>query len=180
LELSEAIRNRTSIRKYLPRPVESEKIVACIDAARLAPSACNAQPWRFIAVDDPDLLRDLAPAFGGIYGISRFARKAPVLIAIISDPDWLPSAGGKLRKTDFHLIDIGIAGEHFVLKAVELGLGTCWIGWFDENRVKKVLKIPVGKRVEIMLSLGYPALEQGPPHKRKPLEDIYTQNGWRD
>lgn len=108
-----------------------------------------------------------------------FAAKAPVLVAIISDPQWLPRAGGAIRKTDFHLIDIGIAGEHFVLKAAELGLGTCWIGWFDEVKAKNVLGITGSKKVEILLALGYPAKDSSvSPQQRKPLDEICLWNSW--
>jgi nitroreductase len=149
---------------------------------RLAPSACNAQPWKFIVVDDPDTRSKLAAeAFSGIYSISRFARQAPILIAITSSPAWLPRAGGEIRKTDFHLIDIGIAGEHFVLRAAELGLGTCWIGWFDESKAKKVLQIPPNEKIEVMLSLGYPAGEVATNRQqRKPLEQVACFNRYGD
>ena len=175
------IRSRRSVRKYLDTPVEREKITQCLEAARLAPSACNAQPWKFIVVDDPVLKAELAgQAFSGLYTVTRFAAKAPVLIAIVSDPDWLPKAGGAVRKTDFHLTDIGIAGEHFVLRATDLGLGTCWLGWFDEKKAARTLGVPAGKRVEIMLSLGYPlSNEAGEVTRRKSLEEMSSFNGWR-
>jgi len=177
MELNEIIQNRRSVRLYRPEPVEREKILQCLEAARLAPSACNGQPWQFIVVDDAELKNRLAgEAFSGIYAGTRFAGRAPALVAVVADPDWLPKMGGAIRKTDFHLIDIGIAGEHFVLKATELGLGTCWLGWFDETKAKKVLGLPAGKRIEIMLAVGYPQDDLVPPRQRKGLEEMSTFN----
>ncbi|MBN1369922.1 MAG: nitroreductase family protein [Dehalococcoidaceae bacterium] len=175
MELNDIIQARRSVRRYRPVLVEREKILQCLEAARLAPSACNGQPWQFIVVDDAELKNRLAgEAFSGIYAGTRFAGRAPVLIALVADPDWLPKIGGAIRKTDFHLIDIGIAGEHFVLKAAELGLGTCWLGWFDETKAKKVLKLPAGKKIEIMLAVGYPQDSPIPPRRRKALGEICT------
>ncbi len=180
MKVMDAIKKRRSARKYLNKPVEREKIMECLEAARLAPSACNAQPWKFIVTDETQRKNELArEAFSGIYIVTRFAAKAPVLVAIVSDPKWLPRAGGTIRKTDFHLTDIGIAGEHFVLRAAELGLGTCWLGWFDAKKAGRVLDVPAGKNVEIMLSLGYPAEEATiGNHQRKTMDEITSFNGW--
>jgi len=180
MEFSEILTTRRSVRKYSPQPVEQEIIKQCLEAARFAPSACNAQPWKFIIIDDEAVKEKFAKeAFSGIYRGTMFAAKAPALVAIISDPQWLPRAGGAIRKTDFHLIDIGIAGEHFVLKAAELGLGTCWIGWFDEVKAKNVLGITGSKKVEILLALGYPAKNSSvSPQQRKPLDEICLWNSW--
>ncbi len=182
MNIMDAIRTRRSIRNYQELPVEREKIMECLEAARLAPSACNAQPWKYVVVDDKILKEHLAEeAFSGIYRVSRFAAKAPVLLAVISTPEWLPRAGGAIRKTDFHLIDIGISGEHLVLKATELGLGTCWIGWFDEAKAKKALKIPDPKKIEVMFALGYPAEGSLPrQQERKPLNQMSCFNNWQD
>ena len=157
MALQDLIRQRRSIRRYIDRPVERDKILTCLEAARLAPSACNSQPWKFIVVDDKELKNELCDkAFKGLYSINSFARKAPVIIAIVSEKSkFLARIGGKIRGTQYYLIDIGIAGEHLVLQAEELGLGTCWIGWFDEQAVKSLLHIPRNKRVEVLISLGY-------------------------
>jgi len=177
MELDDIIRARRSVRRFRPDPVERDKIFQCLEAALIAPSACNAQPWHFVIVDDTELKERLAAeAFSGIYAGTRFAGRAPVLVAVVADPDWLPKAGGAIRKTDFHLIDIGIAGEHFVLKAAELGLGTCWLGWFHESKARKVLGIARGKKIEIMLAVGYPQDSPAPARQRKTLEEIYTFN----
>ncbi|MCK4556799.1 MAG: nitroreductase family protein, partial [Candidatus Aminicenantes bacterium] len=132
----ELVRSRRSIRRYLDKPVEREKILTCIEAARLAPSADNVQPWRFLIIDDPELKAQYAKkVFSGIYSISNFAKKAPVLILILARLDIIANRIGKqIQNIQFYLLDIGIAGEHVVLQAQELGLRTCWIGWFNIRR----------------------------------------------
>lgn len=170
----ELVRKRRSVRRYLDRPVEREKILACLEAARLAPSAENVQPWRFLVIDDPVIKqRYAAAAFSGIYSFSRFAAKAPVLIVILSRPDLLANRiGRQIQHVAFSLIDIGISGEHLALQAEELGLGTCWIGWFNSRRTRKFFHIPRQYKIVCMMALGYP--EAGPlrEKKRKDLAEI--------
>jgi nitroreductase len=172
--LQELIWSRRSIRRYLEKPVEREKILACLEAARLAPSAENVQPWRFLVVDESSLRDRLAEeAFSGIHSLSRFARRAPVLIIILARLDLIANRlGRQIQGISFYLIDIGIAGEHLVLQAEELGLGTCWIGWFNARRVRKLLEIPRRYKIVSMLALGYAEGRPSAEKKRKPLEDI--------
>ena len=135
------VSERRSVRKYNPVPVEREKLLACLEAARLAPSACNAQPYKFIVVDAPDLKEKLAAAaFSGLYSSTGFAARAGALVAVVSQKGKLTAwLGNQVRDTNFRLIDIGIAAEHFVLAAEEQGLGTCWLGWFDAKGAAKAL-----------------------------------------
>lgn len=152
------VKQRYSCRKFLPIPVEEEKIIQCIEAARLAPSACNAQPWKFIVVNDPIVKEQLVEAAtSGIYKLSRFISQAPVIIVVVADiPNFLSKVGGLIRDVKFYLLDIGISCEHFVLQATELGLGTCYIGWFSEKGVRKVLNIPKKYRIPLLICVGYP------------------------
>jgi nitroreductase len=178
MDFADLTRRRHSVRRYLARPVEREKLETCLEAARLAPSATNAQPWRFVVVDEPSVLTKLGEAaFGGIYRMD-FARQAPVIVAVVMDASPRAQAGGWLRRTPFALLDLGIAGEHFVLQATELGLGCCWIGWFNERGVKSVLGIPARKRVPYLLSLGYPAGETPGLHLRRAAAEIASFNHW--
>ncbi len=168
---------RRSIRRYRPDPVEREKLDLCLEAARLAPSACNAQPCRFVVIDDPALKEKFcASAFSGLYSATRFAAAAPVLVAVVSDTGkisaWL---GNQVQNTNFRLVDIGIAAEHFVLAAAEQGLGTCWIGWFNPRGAAKALGLGLGRRVEVLISVGYPAEAPG-PRSRKSKEEYYSYN----
>ena len=143
MALLDLIKNRKSVRDFRDAPVEREKIMMCLEAARQAPSASNSQPWRFIVVDDKELKDRLCDAaFGGLYFINSFCKTAPVMVAVISEKSkFLTRIGGMFRGTKYYLIDIGVACEHFVLEAEDLGLGTCWIGWFNEGGVKSVLDL---------------------------------------
>jgi len=170
----ELVSSRRSVRRYLDKPVEREKILACLEAARLAPSAENVQPWRFLIIDDPEVKAKFASeAFSGIYSFSKFAAKAPVLIAILARLDLIAHRLGKqIQDISFYLIDIGIAGEHIALQAEELGLGTCWIGWFNIKKTRRFFKIPRKYKIVSLMALGY--CEKKPPRekKRKSLEEI--------
>jgi nitroreductase len=166
--------SRRSVRRYQTKPVERQKIEVCLEAARLAPSAENVQPWRFLVVDDPALKDRLAEeAFSGIYSMSRFARHAPVLIVVLARLDLVANRiGSQIQGVSFYLIDIGIAGEHLVLQAEELGLGACWIGWFNARRARRLLKIPRRYKMVCFLALGYPESKSAAEKKRKPLGEI--------
>ena len=173
------LRGRRSIRRYLPTPVEREKLLACLEAARLAPSAHNAQPWRFIVVDDPDLKERLtAAAFSGIYSGSKFAAQAPVILLLLVKTELMAHGlGGRLQRVPFHFIDIGIAGEHIVLQAEELGLATCWMGWFNYRKARKVLGIPRKYKVMAMMPVGYAEKRPRREPPRRTLDEIVTFNG---
>jgi len=171
------VQGRFSARDYLNKPVEREKIERCLEAARLAPSACNSQPWRFIIVDEPQLKNRLCDAiFAGTYSVNSFAKKAPALVVVLSEKgSFMARVGGFLRDTRYYLIDIGIAVEHFVLQAAELGLGTCWIGWFNEKALKREMGLSRGAKIDVVLSLGYPA--GAPPEKlRKSTKEMASFN----
>jgi len=179
MALLDLIKHRKSVRDFLDRPVEREKIMICLEAARLAPSACNSQPWKFIVVDDRQLKDKLcAAAFSGIYSMNSFCKMAPVIVVVISEKsNFLARIGGMFRGTKYYLIDIGIAGEHFVLQAEELGLGTCWIGWFNERAVKSVLNIPQHKKIDILIALGYYDRKKiRSEHSREPIDKIASFN----
>lgn len=174
----ELVRNRRSVRRYLDRPVEREKILTCLEAARLAPSAENVQPWRFLVIDDPDVRkRFAASAFSGIYAFSGFAAKAPVLIVILARPDLVANRIGKqIQGVTFYLIDIGISGEHLALQAEELGLGTCWIGWFNSRATRRFFRIPRPYKIVALMALGYPEARPLPEKRRKSLAEIAQFN----
>ncbi|MFC1916035.1 nitroreductase family protein [Chloroflexota bacterium] len=179
--LLDLIKQRKSVRNFLDRPVERKKVMACLEAARLAPSACNSQPWKFIVVDDRQLKNKLCrAAFSGIYSINAFCKKAPVIIVVISEKSkFIARIGELFRKTKYYLIDIGIACEHFVLQAEDLGLGTCWIGWFNEEATKSILNIPYRKKIDILIALGYYDKEKlGSEHNRDPLDEIASFNSY--
>jgi nitroreductase len=169
---------RYSVRNYKTAPVPQEKVVRCVEAARLAPSACNSQPWKFVIVDEPKLVNEMAKAaFEGLLDFNNFAFKAPVLVLIVSQRESLSAKFGSIvKKKNFSLMDIGIAAEHFCLQAAQEGLGTCIIGWFNEKKVKKMLSIPRIKRVELVITVGFSADEKIPLKKRKSMDEILSCN----
>ena len=173
----ELIKLRQSVRKYSDKPVEREKIERCIEAARLAPSACNAQPWKYIVIDEPELKENVAKeTFSTIAPFNKFSLQAPVIIAIVMEkPNILSQFGGRVKDKDFYLIDIGITAEHFCLQAAEEGLGTCMLGWFNERAVLKLLGIPSRKRIGLLITLGYAADEQR-QKKRKEVKEMCNYN----
>lgn len=174
-DFRELVETRYSCRNFTSQPVERDKIDACIEAARLAPSACNAQPWSFVVVDEPERLdKAAAAAVSGIYRFSRFITKAPVLIAILADRgSFLTKAGSFVRNTRFYLLDIGIVSEHLVLQAADLGLGACHVGWFNEKALAEALNLPKRTEIPLLIALGYPepSKRQNDPIRRQAKSD---------
>ena len=159
MKFSELVTLRQSVRKYQDKPVEREKIELLIEAVRLAPSACNSQPWKLIIVDEPELKDRVARATTSPgMSLNKFVPQAPVIAVLTLEKAKLSSQVGALMKNrEFPLIDIGAAAEHFCLQAVELGLGTCMLGWFDERTIKRLLHIPRRTRIGLLIALGYAA-----------------------
>ena len=149
MNVVDAIKTRKSVRKYLDKPVEDEKLNVILEAARLAPSAGNRQEWRFVVVRDPKTRRRLAEAANN----QTFVGQAPIVIAACAETDGHVMRCGQLC----YPIDVSIALDHMSLAATELGLGTCWIGAFNEQRVKEILSIPKEIRVVQLMPLGYPS-----------------------
>jgi len=157
MEFSELVKTRQSVRQYQQRTVSRDLLDKLIEAVRLAPSASNAQPWKLIVVDDPELRTRVAQAtFSAALSFNRFALEAPVIAVLVMEkPDFITQVGAMLKKRPFSLIDIGVATAYFCLQATELGLGTCILGWFDEKRIKRLLRIPAGRRIGLLVTLGY-------------------------
>jgi nitroreductase len=175
----ELIRARQSVRKYLPLPVEREKLERCLEAARLAPSASNSQPWKFIMVDDLELVRKIAhETFGPLQSFNRFTVQAPVILVIVMEKmKVVTQIGANLKDKEFSLIDIGIAAEHFCLQATEEGLGTCMLGWYNEKPIKAILGIPDDKRIGLLITAGYYPEDYPLRQKmRKSLKNVLSFN----
>ena len=181
MDFLELVRHRQSVRAYDSiRPVEREKLERCIEAVRLAPSACNAQPWKLVIVDDPGLKEKVDEAATAKWlGINHFIKQAKILVVIVrEDPNFTSKLGTVLKDKPYTIIDVGIAAAHFCLQAASEGLGTCIMGWFDEPAVKKVLGIPKRKRAELIITVGYPAKEEIRQKIRKRTEEICSFNGY--
>lgn len=168
------VRNRRSIRKYLEKPVDRDIVLSCLEAARMAPSADHVQPWRFLVIDEPELKKNFTDeVFSGIYSSTKFATKAPVIIVMLAKLDIVANRIGKqIQGIHYYFIDMGIAGEHIVLQAEELGLGTCWIGWFSTRKTRKILNIPRKYKIVSLLSMGYCETRPSKEKQRKTLSEI--------
>ena len=173
------VMSRQSDRAYdKEHSVEPEKLERILEAARLAPSACNAQPWKFVVVTDRELSRKVGKAAAGL-GMNKFAKDAPVHILIVEESANITSLlGGKVKDKHFPLIDVGIAASHIVLAAESEGLGSCILGWFDEKEIKQLTGIPASKRLLLDIIVGYPLKE-----KRKKIrnvkEIVISYNGYK-
>jgi len=178
MEFLELIKIRESVRAYSDKPIEREKIEKCIEAAQLAPSACNSQPWKFIILDEPSIREKVAKeTYSTIAPFNKFATKAPVMVVIVMEKtNLLSQIGGRIKDKDYYLIDIGIAAEHFCLQAAELGIGTCMLGWFNEKPIKKILNIPDKRQIGLLISMGYPTSEKVRNKTRKDISQISNYN----
>ena len=175
MNFEELILKRQSDRRYLPDPVAKEDLVKCLEAARMSPSACNSQPWKFVVVDDKAKLNEMADAAEGL-GMNKFTHGVPVMVAVVMEKmNASARLGSLVKRKDYSMLDVGMAVEHFCLQAADLGLGTCIMGWFDERRIAKLLNIPRGKRIPLIIALGHP---DGRTRRkaRKPLDEMSSWN----
>jgi len=165
MDFYETVNCRLSIRSYKPDPVPDDALNRILEAGQLAPSAKNLQPWKFIVVRDPEVRNRLVPACRN----QEFVGEAPVVICgcAIESEAW----GGMGGYWSAAAVDVTIALEHMILAAAAEGLGTCWIGAFTEEEVRKVLAIPEGVKPIALTPVGYPAKEAR-PRGRKPLSEI--------
>ena len=176
MDFLQLVASRQSDRAYdMTRPVEPEKLERILEAARLAPSACNAQPWKFVVINDPELSVKVGKATAGL-GMNKFAKDAPVHILVVEESMNVTSfLGAKIKDKYFPLIDIGIATAHITLAAESEGLGSCILGWFDEKEIKKLTGIPSSKRLLLVITIGYSVKEKR-KKARKPKEKVVSYN----
>ena len=184
MEFFEVVAARHSVRTYKPDPVPDELIGRCLEAARVAPSWRNGQCWRFLVVRDPSVIERLAGLRVLGYPINSWLRSAPVVIVACADPH----ESGRHDDLPYWAVDVAIATEHLVLAATALGLGTCWIGGFNEDQVRKLLAIPERIRIVAYTPLGFPTDREGlmgrtvksiaRSHTRKPLEKLVYWDRW--
>jgi len=171
----ELVQSRQSDRSYQDKPVEKEKIERILEVARLAPSACNAQPWKFIVVTDPEKRMQVANATANkLLSMNHFTKQAPVQLVLVEEnANFTSTVGGWATNKHYPHIDLGIVASHVCLAATEEGLGSCIIGWCDEKKVQKALDIPKNKRVMLVILLGY---SNQPPRrkKRKEMNEIVS------
>lgn len=165
-ELVKIMQQRHSCREFLDKAVENEKIVACINAASLAPSACNTQPYHFYVANTPETVAAAAK--------SVTAHNAKAIVIVTQEHADMPTTLGEAVRKDFRHFDIGLALENFLLEATELGLGTCILGSFNEEKLKSAFRIPSPKKIALIIAMGYSAEKEVAPKKRRPLEESIT------
>ncbi len=182
MNFTELIQNRQSVRSYTEQPVEKEKLQQIIEAVHIAPSACNSQPWRLIIVDDPELKTKIAKAttLSKTVTFNKWVGQAPIIaVLVIEKAKLIAQIGGRIKNQEYPEYDIGIAAEHFCLQAAELGLGTCMIGWFDEERIQELLHIPKKKKIGLLITLGYAPEDYELRKKiRRKVDKIYRFNSY--
>jgi nitroreductase len=169
MAVNDAIRKRYSCRAYQDKPVEKEKIDSILEAARLAPSAKNLQDWRFVVITEKEIRQALADCTNR----PEVFKKAGVIIAACSVSDEVMRCGQAVAQ-----IDVSIALEHIALQATELGLGTCWIGSFDTDKVRSILGIPDSVQIIELMTVGYAADEWKQPN-RVNIEKIVCYERWK-
>lgn len=182
MDFLEFVSTRQSDRSFDPdRGVEREKIERIVEAARLAPSACNAQPWHMVVVDDPELKNRVADATSArALGMNHFTKQAPVHIVLVEEKVNLTSGvGGWMKQKDYAQMDLGVVAAHIALAAHAEGLGSCILGWFNEQKMREILSIPDSKRVWLDIAIGY-SRQPLRSKKRKPLDEIVSYNGYRN
>ncbi|MCD4733510.1 nitroreductase family protein [bacterium] len=174
MNFTELINARYSCRSFDPdRPVEREKLTACLEAAHLAPSAENSQPWRFVAVRGAEQVQRLKDEVIGGLVPNKWAKSAPVFVVLCARPHGIAKLGEGIKEIPYHLMDCGSAGEQFVLQATELGLGSCWIGWFKDKPLRQLLQLPRAWKPLAIIALGYPAEDGKRPRRvRQPLNKV--------
>jgi len=158
----DVILSRRSIRKYQDKPIPKEALDKILEAAKQAPSAVNKQPYRFVVVDDPEIKKELKSL------LSRFLDKAPVVIVGCANIKALMT--GK-----WAVIDTSIAFQNMVLAAWSLGVGSCWVGSFNEQKIKELLKVPDKWKIVALVTFGYPD-EQPKQRKKKPTDELFGIN----
>ena len=169
MSVMRAIRERRSVRKYQDKNIPEEIMAELLEAARLAPSAKNSQFWRFIAVKDIEQRKKLAKAAGG----QNFLAEAPVVIAGVSlDPERIMRCG-----VPAYAVDVAIAMTNISLAAAARGIGSCWIGYFDQEESRKILGVPAQYKIVELMPLGYSA-DKSSRRTRKPLEEIVSYDSF--
>ena len=169
MNFMEIAQTRQSCRSYdTARPVEAEKIEAMLAAARLAPSACNGQPYHF-TVCRGEVAKEVEKAARGVAGLNKFATDAPVVI-VVSEKPYVKSAamGAKLKNNDYRSIDICIAVAYLTAEAAAQGLGTCILGWLDDAKIRQICDLD--QPVRLLVTVGYP--KEGDPLRKKVRKDL--------
>ncbi|MDF7823084.1 nitroreductase family protein [Pontiellaceae bacterium B12227] len=169
----ELVKHRTSCRTYDPRPVPREHLELMLEAARLAPSACNKQPWRFAVAESAEVRQRLVQDTLRVGIEMKWAGNAGAIIAIgVVRKGMVHKVGTKISGVEYPQMDLGIAGEHLVLQAEELGLGTCWIGWIKQKPIREIVGWPKSIEPMGLITVGWPASNERKTRPRYSMDEI--------
>lgn len=185
MDAIEAINSRRSIRKFIDKPIEEEKLRAVLEAVRMAPSWANMQCWRLVVIKDPEVRAQISElSYVESYFSTRGYKSNPAMKALADAPVVIvacavPEQSGEMAGQPYYLTDIGIAAENMMLAAHSLGLGSVFVGVFNEEKIGDLLDIPPGVRIVGLFPMGYPQGEAkaGPP--RKALDEIVFFEKWK-
>jgi nitroreductase len=173
MHIPDAIRERRSIRAFTDREITDKEAELLVEAACLAPSAGNLQPWEFVIVRDPGLKRKLVEAAHG----QSFVSEAPVVFVVCAVPDRSAPRYGRRGRELYCIQDTAAAVQNLMLTAMANGLGSCWVGAFDEARAANALSLPKGVRPVAIVPVGYPA-ESPRQRPRRPVKQVLHKDGW--
>ena len=167
------IKRRESCRNFDPnRPVEKEKLQRCAEAAWIAPSACNGQPWHYLIVTNPELAEKLRPLMMEM-NMNKFVKNCPAFAVVLEENTILKvSLSQKFKDQNFAPIDVAFSASQFCYAATEQGLSTCIIGWHNEPKIKELFEIDSVSRVRLVLCVGYAASDELRKKQRKPIDDV--------
>ncbi len=183
MDVFKAIKWRRSVRKFAKKRIERGRVTQILEAARLAPSSSNRQAWHFVVIDDPSVIRQIPKQVAlGTIMIVPWIKEAPLVIAGCYTKA-VTHVVGQLFGHENHLVDVSIAMAHIALAATALGIGSCFVGWFNEKKLKRLLSVPGKYNIAVLLALGYPVDESNEhgigaikPRSRKKLEEIVSYN----
>lgn len=173
MEFMELVKNRYSCRKYSDKPVDRTLVEQCLDAARLSPSACNSQPWKYYVITDPQQRAAVAAGMTQMH-CNPFTSQAPVVIAVteVAEPNVMPRLKEAGESHRFSYFDLGLSVAHLTLRATELGLNSIILGLYPEAVIRQVTGMPEGDILRMVVLLGWAAESEIPEKKRLPLEDV--------
>jgi nitroreductase len=168
----ELIQKRESCRDFDARPVEKEKLERCVEAARLAPSACNSQPWKYLVVTNPEMVKKLRPMMQDL-GMNKFVDACPAFAIVLEEKAKLKvTVSQRFKDQDFAPIDVAFSASQFCYAATEQGLSTCIIGWHNEPKIKEMFNLEKHERVRLILAVGYAKSDKLREKRRKPIEEM--------
>ena len=174
MNFSELVNKRESCRSYSDKKVAKEQLLECIEAARVAPSACNSQPWSFVVVNSGEKSPLVAKCTQSM-GMNKFTSDVPAFIVVCEENTNLSAnLGGLVKKQHYAQGDIGIAVASICFAATDLGLSTCILGWFDEKKLVETLGLKKNKRIRLIIAVGYAKNADVREKKRKSINEIMT------